>query len=317
MTSYGEIAVDQNINDGWKTFRTRLADHLVSDADHPPIDLVPADHDAGVLVLTDPAGCICVVAVVDQPGTAGTRTLRELGFRKVEANDAWQVSVERRYADRAAHAVYVVLHELLHVIHPSLLDTDPVGLDLWDELADETAAPIVLPALAFPNDPDGLQALVDETMAQEFGHPPYKDDDGDIPVRTDEGGTAYISARGDFAVEVWTILAHDVNRPKARRAMVRLSLKYPLHKFHLKGRTLIASLPLFAHPFVPELLTAAVGGTLHVSAREHERLTRRLQRAHPPKRRCTSADEGGDGLRLIFDEDDASASRSARDRDES
>lgn len=285
MSSYAEFVVDRNINDGWKTFRTRLADHLLSDDGCDPIDLVPADKDSGVLILEEPDGEICVVAVLDKPGTAGTRTLRGLGFRKVEANGTWQLSVDRRFADRAAHGVYVVLHELLQVIHPSLIDADPANLGLWDDLADGTPAAVALPALAYPNDPAGLQALVDATMEREFGHPPHKDDDGDIPVRTDDGGTAYISVRGDFAVEVWSILATDVDRVKARRAMQRLSLEYPLHKFHLKGRTLIASVPLFAHPFVPELLTAALGGTLHVSAQESERQARRLRQVEPPKRR--------------------------------
>lgn len=282
MSSYEEIVVDRNINDAWKTFRTRLADHLLSEAFVTSVDLVPAESEAGVLIVEEPDGTLGLWAVVDKPGTGGSRRLRGLGFERDA--DGWYLGVERRYADRVAHAAYVVLHELLGAIHPSLTDVDPATLDLWDDLADETPAPIHLPNLAYPNDAEGLQRLVDATMEREFGHPPQKDDDGDIPVTNEEGGTAYVSARGDFAVEVWSVLAVDIDLRKASRAIGRLSTKYPLHKFEVRGRSLVASVPIFAHPFVPELLTSALGGTLFVSATERERQGRKLRRVERPRR---------------------------------
>jgi hypothetical protein len=273
MSSYAELVVDRSINDAWKTFRSRLADVLVSDLS-APIRFRPLGSTRSVMVTSTGEGK--ALAVVARVGTSGRAHVRELGF----AYDArrWTVEVDPRHVDRVAFLVSTVLHEVLGVIHPSLLDAEPHGLGLWDDLADETPAPIEVPALAYPDDVEGLRTLIDLTLTQAMGHAPSKDDDGDIPIHTEAGGRVYVSVRDDWGVEVWSVLATKVSHAKARRAIVRLTREYQFHRFQIWGDALIASVTVAARPFVPALLDSAIGGTLYLSETQSDGLSRALRR---------------------------------------
>ena len=308
MSNYAEIVVDRSIDEGWTTFRRRLAEYLLIDVFDGLRLASPATRH---WVWIDRSDSTLVVQA--RVGKGARRHLRDLGLQRDDK--VWGIELDVRYVDRAAHIVTSILRDVFQIVHPSFLAAEPTDHALWDDLADETPARFDLPVLAYPNDLAGLQALVDATLERSFGHPPTKDDDGDVPICNDEGGRAWVSVRDDSMVEVWTILATDVDPAKARRAIVRLSREFGLHKFQIWGNSLVASVPMFAHPFVPELLDGAIGGTLYLSVHLRDRVARTVQRTshRKPKRHRKASAADPRPIDEIFPEDgDTSSRRSDR-----
>jgi hypothetical protein len=294
MSGYEERVVDRGVDQAWMQFRLRLADFLLTAGDDP-IDLsfipegIDGENPPIVSLEADGVDLSVHIVTAEQPhgrfglSAADRWRLVELGMSIAAGCPALFVPADQ--VDRAAHFVYVVLHEMWEVVHPSFVEIDgPDDLRLIDEPEPEPAepsGPVELPDVVHPTSRDELVAWVDATLTPEFGHLPNKFDNGDIGVHAQGSARATISVRSNQGIEVWTILAEEVRHKKAHRQIDRLSRKYPHHRFFLVQDDLVASLVVPAAPFVPAHLVDALNWTLSLSARlEHLELD--LKR---PKRR--------------------------------
>ena len=296
MSSYAEQVVDRGVDRAWMQLRLRLADLLAgATVDEPvAISITPqaADEDAPAVIIE--ADGTDLVVRIDLDGDLDWRfrfdsderaRLAALGMRIENGGPVLLVGADE--VDRAAHYVYAILHEMWDVVHPSFLAIDPEDLGLVEEPPNEDSKPRELPALAHSGSLEELNEWVDLALTPEFGHAPHRDDDGDICVSGKGEARAIVSVRSESRIEVWTILAEDVDARKAHEVIDEWSQQYSYHRFFLVEDRLVASIVLFAAPFVPGHLVAALQGTLFVSGRlrrRAKRLERSKQRRRPSAR---------------------------------
>ena len=289
MGSYEELVVDRGIDSAWMDFRLRLAEHLLTlecaDASiflTPQISTSEEDGELAPWVYVERADEKLEVRIVsaNEPEsrfrfTAAERArLFDLGARVDSGEPCLLLDAEE--VDRAAHFACVVLHEMWETVHPSFIDVDG-DIELFDAPAPIAMANTELPAVVHPSSIDALRKAVDAALLPEIGNPPQHDEDGDIPISIEPGGTAWVSVRAEEAVEVWTILASDVNHKKALRQINRLSRKYPFHRFFVFRDCLMASAVVTADPFAPNHLIRALNGTMYILAHHHD-LDEKLRR---------------------------------------
>ena len=274
MSSYEERVVDRGVDRAWMQLRLRLADLLTSATIDAPvaISLTPlaAGEEPPAVIIeadgTDLAIRIDLAGGLDAPfrfDVSERSRLTALGMRIEDGGPV--LLLEADEVDRAAHYVYAILHEMWDVVHPSFLAIDPEDLGLVDEPPSVEAKPVELPDMVRPASLESLNEWVDAALEPEFGHTPYRDEDGDICVNGQHDATAIVSVRSQNHIEVWTVVAHEVNREKARREVDRLSRHYSFHRFFVVDDMLVASMVVFGDPFVPAQLVKAVQGTLFVS----------------------------------------------------
>ena len=296
MSSYAEQVVDRGVDRAWMQLRLRLADLLAgATVDEPvAISFTPqaADEDAPAVIIE--ADGTDLVVRIDLDGDLDWRfrfdsderaRLAALGMRIENGGPVLLVGADE--VDRAAHYAYAVLHEMWDVVHPSFLAIDPDDLSLVDEPPTPDAKPREVPAMAHPSSLEELNDWVDIALTPEFGHAPHRDDDGDICVSGKADARAIVSVRSESRIEVWTVLAEDVEVRKAHELIDEWSQQYSYHRFFLVEDRLVASIVLFAAPFVPGHLVAALQGTLFVSGRlrrRAKRLERSKQRRRPSAR---------------------------------
>jgi hypothetical protein len=162
---------DDAVETAWREFRQRLADRL-------------AEMGAGGLVMVDtgpddPAAPWCQVLVAD--GVLLVEAMRD-------AETDLSEELEAREVDRAAVMVVEVLREVYGVLHPVYLDAE--GLE-------PEGAVRPLPPTPRPEEPDldqavqpssveEVRALIDLAVADAYDEAPEWDDDGDLPLPTED-----------------------------------------------------------------------------------------------------------------------------------
>ena len=309
MSSYEEQVVDRSVEHAWMQLRLRLAEHLATASREEPVAVAitpqAADEEAPALVVesdgTDLAVRIDTTGELDPRfrfTPSERRRLVELGMTL--ENGGPVLLVEASEIDRAAHYAYAVLHEMWDVVHPSFLAIDPEDLGLVDEPSlDEASAPGEVPDLVHPTSIESLNEWVDAALAPGFGHPPVRDDDGDICVSGEGRARAIVSVRAESRIEVWTIVARDVDVAKAHREIDRLSRQYSFHRFFVVDDMLVASMVLFADPFVPAQLHAALEGTLYVSG-QLRGLRKKIEKPRSQRRRANATPDVDPRLMSLF-----------------
>ena len=110
---------------------------------------------------------------------------------------------------------------------------------------------------------------------------------------------AIVSVRAESRIEVWTIVARDVDVAKAHREIDRLSRQYSFHRFFVVDDMLVASMVLFADPFVPAQLHAALQGTLYVSG-QLRGLRKKLEKPRSQRRRANATPDIDPRLMSLF-----------------
>lgn len=165
---------DDAVETAWREFRQRLADRL-------------AELEDGGLVMVDTGP--------DDPAAPWCQVLVSDGFLHVEAMRGTETDLseelEAREVDRAAVMVVEVLRQTYGVLHPVYL--------VADGLEPEGAVRPLPPKPTRPDEPEPdldrvhrpssveeVRALVDLAVADLFDEPPAWDDDGDLPLPTDD-----------------------------------------------------------------------------------------------------------------------------------
>jgi hypothetical protein len=279
MASTTKMDLDRATRKAWRRFRTATAEAVATMEEGRPLvveTLATADeHGAApyVQLLAD-AGTVLVelsanrfLAPQHRLDGPAKRRLRELGWSRPRRRDGrpnWWVQEDREHADRVAALLVRSLRDVLGVAHPSLLggDVPEFGEDPALAALDAGGRPEGAegePAATRPRDPAHLQELVDRALEPIFGHPPVKDEDGDVPVFV---GPTVVFVRVDHhepRVTLFVNLATAVEEHD--RAVFEVSVLNRDHtdvKFVLRGQEVWAKLHVPGMPFAPDHLHAAV-----------------------------------------------------------
>jgi hypothetical protein len=188
---------DDAVETAWREFRQRLADHVaaMADGDSIVVEVLGRDIDgtpaycqvaAGDEVLRVEAASNVYLADGCQLDDDQVTALGDTGFQQPEAR-SWEdgetnfwLDLEQREADRAAVMVVTALREVYGVLHPVYLDAG--GL----EPAREGDTPLHRDRVLTPRSVDDVRAAVDRAVAELYDEAPEWDDDGDLPLPTDE-----------------------------------------------------------------------------------------------------------------------------------
>lgn len=288
MGEFAEFDLDRSLARAWSRFQARLADHLAGMEDDDQL-LVEAessveDDDAGAApyvqfiawgedMLRAEVSSDHYLASEHLLEEAGQEALTGLGFEAPthapEEPDGsgsanFFIDEHRTEADRLAVMGVRALRDVFGVTHPAFLSADNLAEDAQEpaDLGVRTpqAATEPLegePVAVYPQGRDELQSLVDDVLTPLLGHPPEKDDDGDIPIVT---GTSLVFVRvvpDAPVVELFSCLVSGVDdRKRAAFEVAVLNRDVQFLKFVLAGDSIIASLHLPAWPFAPEHLRA-------------------------------------------------------------
>ncbi len=110
-----------------------------------------------------------------------------------------------------------------------------------------------------PTDASHLSRLVDDELTSMYGHPPFRDAEGDVAIRV---GTTMLFLRttGDGKeVVVFAAVVHDVSgRSRAAEVINDLNVESRWVKFQVVRDRVFASISVLAQPFVPAHLHQAV-----------------------------------------------------------
>ena len=94
--------------------------------------------------------------------------------------------------------------------------------------------------------------MVDDELTSMYGHPPFRDNEGDVAIRV--GSTMlFLRTSGDGKeVTVFAAVVHDVSgRSRATEVINDLNVESRWVKFQLVRDRVFASMSVLAQPFVP------------------------------------------------------------------
>ncbi|WP_299926093.1 YbjN domain-containing protein [uncultured Nocardioides sp.] len=196
---------DDAVETAWREFRQRLADHVAAMvADDSLVVEVPQAHESGAAPYCQVAGgdemvrveAVSNVYLAVECELDGEREalLDRIGFQRPEADD-WSegetnfwADLEQREADRAAVMVVRALREVYGVLHPVYLDAgglEPEGAVRPLPPKPHRVEPDLDEAVQ-PSTIDEVRGVIDLAVADLYDDAPEWDDDGDLPLPTED-----------------------------------------------------------------------------------------------------------------------------------
>ena len=287
MDDLSDFDLDRSAGRAWSTFQQRLSDYLVDMQDGHTLG-ISAQSSLEEAAEAGAAPYVQVKALspdllraeaVSNAYLDSTYALDDGGRARMEAlgwaaptygpqdeptagSANYWFDVERRLGDRVAAMTTRAFREVWSIPHPVFLriesfgaGQEPPDLGIVDA-AVERAVP-ALPEAVTPRDHDHLRELVDTVLTQEFGAPPMKDADGDIPVRSGSA-LVFVHVPDDMPmVTLFAPLVRDISgRTRAAEVVADLNRRWPLLKFVLADDQVVAMVQLLVLPFAPKHLSA-------------------------------------------------------------
>ena len=228
-----------------------------------------------------------------QLGTTQLEALHALGWR----DDDGDFVTEHVQDDCVAVADTVVrtVRDVFGVQHPVFLAPDQLaevlqpepGSPVDEELVEEglvgtreQGTPGMLPVAWDPAEDRWrrLQNRVLAELTEVFGHPPFRDSEGDIAIRV--GSTVVFVRVTPDAEEIiiFSVLVHDVDgRSRAAEILNDLNAESRFGRFALHRDKVFVSMSLLADPFVPAHLRTALGIMSRIADAIDDDLARKLR----------------------------------------
>ena len=294
-----DFDIDRAIEQAWGEFEARLAEVLsmVDESGDLTIGTPKGDGapDSWVRFSSPARDRVRAVAGVAAGRTQAEQVgaLAADGWERCDPSGADAPGLEHLRAECAqeesetlAEQAVRALRDVFGVQHPVFLAPDQLAEVLQPEVAAEAPDPAapstgstgaVLEPARLPRrgtpvevDPDDLNAtlpdgpghlsrLVDAELTSMYGHPPYRDNEGDVAIRV--GSTMlFLRTSGDGKeVTVFAAVVHDVSgRSRAAEVVNDLNVESRWVKFQLVRDRVFASISVLAQPFVPAHLHQAV-----------------------------------------------------------
>ncbi|TXJ05760.1 MAG: hypothetical protein E6Q27_05065 [Aeromicrobium sp.] len=234
-------ALDEQISKAWLDFRKNLAERLGEALDEDEFDEIS---------VSTPTGKTLTITVEDEHVivTAGNYLFTT------------------DHEDEAAFEVFQILTKGWEVVHPLFLDTELVEVP---RIPDNPPVedPVVVPVLGSAESREELQRWVEATFQGNMDEELIVSNNGKIKWSLNGPEPLVVQVRNEGRIELWTLLATEVDFAKAEEALKELSNKHLSYKFFLRQDRLVMSRTLNADPFVPKHLTDALDQTTHLANR--------------------------------------------------
>lgn len=273
MSEFADFDLDRSVSRAWKGFQARLADYLVgmTDADSLVIGVAAGEEpEEGAAPYVQFAGFggdhlrgevsgNVYLAAEYQLDAAAERTLALQGWTAPDDSRNYSVHMPTADGDRLAVMAVRALRDVFDVPHPAFLathdDRAAAQLGLAGGPPEDADAGADEPLAVVPESPEHLQELVDQALTPLFGHPPHKDEDGDIPVPHNSSLVFVRVYKDEPLVDIFGSVVTGVTDLDAARVEAGiLNRDIRFIKFVVMGDRVLAQLQIPCHPFVPQVL---------------------------------------------------------------
>lgn len=233
--------MDDYLAEAWRGFRSNIATHLDSALEEGQMEDLSITTAAGqTLNLTIEDEHVVIFAGDDVSSTTSP--------------------------DEAAFRVINIVRNSWQVVHPIFLDCTLVAVPKIEDNP-ITPAPTRIPLLGTADSTEQLQEWVEAAFQADLDSKLKVHDDGLITWRLRGPNALVVQVRNPHRIEMWTILAREVDFEKAEAAIHKLSNEYITYRFFLRQDRLIMARTIVADPFVPQHLTDALGETTRTANR--------------------------------------------------
>ncbi|MDR0284891.1 MAG: YbjN domain-containing protein [Propionibacteriaceae bacterium] len=254
---------DRSVEQAWRRFTLRLADVLSMMDETEPLTLLPFDHDGEWYIrfgLETRGRLTARVPLTGRTRLTPAQIGRLTGFGWERSGADCRLTVDQDQCARLAGAAVTVLREIFLVQHPVFLDSDVLAEILQEPAVADTPGIAAEENLSQgPLDDEHLAAAVAEELAQVYGAPPVRDQDGDFAVRV---GSTMIFIRippDGREVRLFSVLVHDVTgRSRAAEVLNDVNAHARWVRFSLVRDKIMATMSILASPFVPAHLRQAI-----------------------------------------------------------
>lgn len=280
---------DANQRDAWSEFTVRLDEVLsVMDASadlnisiDTSVEGIP--RPAIRFSMVDP-GIVAAFVTGTQEGhvsTAEAEGLARLGWQAPTGDQPqFHTAVAQESSMTMAKLTTETLTEVFGVVHPIFLEPD----DLAEILRGETDwSPLTPRTLTreersiMPGSRAELDSLLDEELRLAFGHPPMRNEQGDVAIRVGSTMVFLRSAIDGSEVVLFSPLVHDVaGRSRACEVLNDLNVESRYGRFALHRDRVFVQVSVPATPFVPLHLHQALRALSQIADGIDDELATRL-----------------------------------------
>jgi len=169
------------------------------------------------------------------------------------------------------HPVFLAPDQLAEVLQPDAADLKTSSKS-EDSFAGRVLEPTRVPrrgssveidpedlTSTLPDGPAHLNRMVDDELTSMYGHPPFRDNEGDVAIRVGSTMLFLRTSSDGKEVTVFAAVVHDVTgRSRAAEVINDLNVESRWVKFQLVRDRVFASMSVLAQPFVPAHLHQAV-----------------------------------------------------------
>ena len=299
MAEIDDFDLDRSTAQAWAEFTGRLAEviSMIDDSADLTIRSFSASADPPYVRLSSPtrlairaeAAANTSLGASYQLTRAQTAALEEAGWRAPdEGCPNYFCDFSQDAAEEIAELVVGALRDVYGVQHPVFLDPDQLAEILRTEPSaiegadgSTTANGTLLEAgpgggsglervrppgrgvamiAVLPADRGHLDALVESELGAAFGHPPIRDEEGDIVIRVGSTLVFLRTAADAQDVVLFSAVVHDVagGRSRATEVLNDLNVESRWVKFQLVRDRVFVTTSVPARPFVPAHLHQAV-----------------------------------------------------------
>lgn len=295
MSSHEEWVVDREVEAAWLQFQVRLADHMAAMDEDSTFGLTVEGADGGHAVEL-------FVRTVGHGGHAVLWNWADGADRRGAAHDT-KVRVQASRLDAHVRRIRDVL-VAEGVPHPSFVDVHDEQLVLVDSPRDIVAprATPEMPESVVPASPDELQMWVTRVLHERIGRAPRAHEDGSVTLSMKGSRVTIRVSTSRPIIEVWSVVAKDVDVRKARKHVARINARFHFFAFALVGNRIVVASTVNAQPFCPEHLNRAIDATFGFLDAEAPGLRAKLARRDATEEPAVEAPSNAiDGdLLLVF-----------------
>ena len=290
MAEIDDFDLDRSTAQGWAEFAGRLAEVIsmidesadltirsFSASDDPP-PYVRLSSPVRLMVRAE-AAANAALGESYQLGADQISALESAGWQPPEGDrrDFW-VDRPQDAADEIANLVVGALRDVYGVQHPVFLDPDQLAEILTPEPSaiegPDGATTVVEPSgiidrvggnravamtAVLPTGRAQLDQIVETELAAVLGHPPIRDDEGDVVIRVGSTLVFVRTAADAQDIVLFSAVVHDVDgRSRAAEVINDLNVESRWVKFQLVRDRIFVTTSVPARPFVPAHLHQAV-----------------------------------------------------------
>lgn len=278
MADYSDFDIDRSTAQAWAEFESRLSEviSLIDDSADLRIGTESADAAAAPLVsfsspspnrVRSEAAGNATLGPTFQLSPRQLAQMERLGWQPPTPDpprptDNFWAEGQQEQSDRLSQLAVAALRDVYGVQHPVFLSPDHLAEVLQPSHSEPDGSPersLQTAAGTEPGSQEHLNDLVDEELAEIFGHRPIRDAEGDIAIRVGSTMLFLRTTPDGREVVVFAAVVHDVEgRSRATEVLNDLNVDARAVKFMLIRDRVFATLSVPARPFVAAHLRQAV-----------------------------------------------------------